>query len=781
MSVCAFANDGDEAGGSITGKVVTADGEPAADVTVTIRKLNRMTVTNEEGLFRFNHLAAGTYEIEISLVGYEPVYRSVQVEGVKPKQLSIQLAVSGKQLQEITVIATRTQNQKKADLGKAGIAAIDLPQSVAVVDKEVLDRQQALTVGDALMNVNGVYIMGTTGGVQQEIGARGYLFNSTNTFKNGMKFNNGVLPDLSAVERMEFLKGSAAILMGNVTAGGVMNLVTRKPQFEQGGQISCRTGSYDFYKPTLDIYGPVSGSTNVAYRVVSSYEKERSFRDNVRGERYYINPSLLIKASRKVQVLVEGDYLTDTHTSDFGVGAINYVIPAIPRTRFLGAPWSTNQATESNVTVTTTYAINDRWQLKSLDGFYNYTVGLYGTTRPDDGGGAPIQTNGNWVRGVQRSAAIEHYFVAEADLTGKFNTGTFRHQLLFGVSADKDQTNSLAYNLLAVYDSINVFDLATYPQRTDIPTLTPNTFTQAPLSTAAAYIQDLVSLTPELKLLLGGRLGYVQSLSNVYAYSTAKTTASAVYAHPFTPRAGIVVQPAPTLSLFASYSNSYNTNSGTDTAGHALPLSVVNQYEAGFKSDLLDRLISVNLTAYSIVNSNLAQMSLANGNTNTTIKELAGQVTSKGVEVDFSTKPIRGFQVMAGYSYNNARYTKSNTYPTGSKLQYAPANIVTGSVWYTFTGPVQGLGIGLTTMYVNGMNGGRVPRLNPTAAQKNYALIPLPDFTEADATVRYAFRKLTVALKCSNLLNALGYYAHEDGSVNPIAPREFSATVTCRL
>src|SRR5579872_310389 len=211
---------------------------------------------------------------------------------------------------EVIVVGTRTPNQKKIDIGKAGIAAMDLPQSVAVVDKSVLDRQQALTVGDALMNVNGIYVMGTTGGVQQEIGGRGYLFNSTNTFKNGMKFNNGVMPDMSGIERMEFLKGSAAILMGNVTAGGVMNIVTRKPSFEHGGQISFRAGSHDFYKPTLDIYGPVSGSSQVAYRVVSSYEKERSFRDYVRGERYYINPSLLIKAGRKVQVLVEGDYLT---------------------------------------------------------------------------------------------------------------------------------------------------------------------------------------------------------------------------------------------------------------------------------------------------------------------------------------------------------------------------------------------------------------------------------------------------------------------------------------
>ena len=57
------------------------------------------------------------------------------------------------------------------------------------------------------------------------------------------------MPEMSAAERIEFLKGSAAILLGNVTAGGVLNIVTKKPLFERGGEIGMRMGSYDFYKP----------------------------------------------------------------------------------------------------------------------------------------------------------------------------------------------------------------------------------------------------------------------------------------------------------------------------------------------------------------------------------------------------------------------------------------------------------------------------------------------------------------------------------------------------
>lgn len=781
LTTAVSAKNNGEAAGTISGKVVTTDGKPAADVTVSIKELNKTVLTDEDGSFEFTHLPPGNYNIEISLVGYETLHQAVSVENNKPIHLSLRLTLSEKQLQEVTVVSARSQNQETASIGKAGIAAKDLPQSVAVIDREVLERQQVLTVGDALMNVNGVYVMGTTGGIQQEIGGRGYLFNSTNTFKNGMKFNNSIMPDMSSVERVEFLKGSAAILMGNVTAGGIMNIVTRKPQAEQGGQLSFRTGSYDFYKPTLDIYGPLSDSKSVSYRVVTSYEKERSFRDNVKGERFYINPSFLIKAGPKTQVLVEGDYLADTHTTDFGVGAINYVINNIPRSTFLGAAWSYNKATESNISVTTTQQLSDNWQLRNISGFYNYTAELYGTSRPNDGGGAAIQTNGNWVRGVQRTVTNEHYYITQFDLIGRFTTGSVRHQFLFGASTDKDQLNTLAYNLLAVYDSINVFDLDKYAQRSDIPTLTKNTNTKAPITTTAAYVQDLISFTDYLKLLAGGRMSYVQSISNVYTYSTGKETSSAVYAHPFTPRVGLVFQPTKYISLFASYSNSFNTNTGTDTAGKALPLSFINQYELGFKSDLFNRLVTFNITAYQIINSNLAQTSLANGNTNTNIKELAGQVTSKGIEIDLATKQINGFNFMAGYSYNDSRYTRSNTYFTGSKLQYAPANIVNASIYYTCGQSLQGLGFGITGMYVNGMNGGRVPRVNPTASQKNFALIPLPDFTQVDATARYLYKKLTFALKFSNVFNVLGYYAHEDGSINPVAPTQFAATVACRL
>ncbi len=770
-----------EPGGTVKGKVATADNMPAAGVTVTIKNLNRNAITNEQGDFVFHHINAGSYEIEISVIGYQTIRRGLVVENDRTTDLSIQIEISAKELQEVVVNSARIPNERKLTLGKADIAARDLPQAVTVIDKEIMEQQQMLTLGDALMHVNGVYMMGATGGTQQEIGARGYAFNNTNTFKNGILFNNSVMPEMSAAERVEFLKGSAAILLGNVTAGGVLNIVTKKPLFEKGGEMGMRMGSYDFYKPTLDFYGPLGDSKSVAYRVNATYEKERSFRNDVRAERFYINPSFLIMVDDKTTVLVEGDYLTDRRTPDIGVGAIDFKINDIPRNRFLGAAWSYNEAQESSVTVTTTHQFNANWQLRNISGFYNYTADMYGTTRPGDQGGVDMQSNGNWVRGVVRNGSNEDFYQTQFDVTGKLKTGSLKHQLLFGAVIYKDMPHTLTYNPLFMYDSINVFDLSKYPQRTDIPGLSRNTLTRAPVNVLGIYAQDLLSITDKLKLLAGVRFNSQQTVSHIYSFAAQTEAMTKIDAHPFTPRFAIVYQPATALSLFASYSNSFNLNTGVDTSGKALPASFINQYEAGFKSDWFDHLLSFNVTAYKILNSNLAQTSHANGNTNSNIKELEGQVTSKGVEVDISSRPMSGFTIMAGYSYNNTRYTKSNTYKNGSPLQYAPSNTANASVYYGFPANhgLKGFSVGLTGFYVGGMQAGKETRI--TVPNDNRKLIPLPDFTQMDAVLGYHFNKADIRVKLSNLFNTLGYYAHDDESINPIAPREFSATLSCKL
>lgn len=775
ISELRIASDDDQQKGSIRGRIVTQDGQPAPYVSISLKGESRGTTTAEDGSYLIRHLAAGEHTLLISFVGLETQEHMITILAGQTTQLDLTLQESARQLTEVQVRGYKSANQVPVSIGKVAIKSLDLPQSVAIIDRDVLDRQQTLRLSDVLMNTNGVYVMGATGGYQEEIAGRGFAFNSSNTFKNGTRYNNSAMPEISSLERVEVLKGSAAILFGNVAAGGILNLVTKKPRFEAGGQAAMRVGSFGFYKPSVDVYGGIS--KNVAFRLNGTYENSRSFRDDAKGERVYVNPSLLVKLGNSTDLLLEADYLNDNRTLDFGIGAINYAIPDLPRNRFLGTSWGYSRLSQTGATATLTHRLNDVWQVRATGAIQQFGSDLFGTVRPN-GNSQFIKTNGDWVRGLQRTGINETYWIGQVDLTGNVSTGRIKHTLLVGADADQYRTTTTAYANLNVYDTINVFNPTKFRLRTDVPTLTPRQLTEAPINRAGVYVQDLVALSEKWKVLAGVRWSYQQTGSTVTTLADNKAATVTTFDDAFTPRLGLVYQPRQTTALFVSYANSFAVNTGIDVAGNALPPSFVDQYEAGIKNDLFNGFLSANATVYQIKNSNLAQTSLQNGNTNTSIKELAGEVTSRGVEVDVKSKTMSGVSFLAGYSYNETRYTQSNTYIVGSLLRYNPNHTANASVFYTLQrqGFGKGVQLGLTAFYMGERVAGRSTRV--AVANDAYRLMPLPAYTQLNAAVGYVQPRYAIRANLTNLLNALSYNVHDDNSINPIAPRQVSATLS---
>lgn len=769
--------------GGIKGRVTTKDGEPAIGVLVQLKGSNKGAATDNTGTYIIKNVKAGQHTVVARMMGLKEQKCQATVTDGSESECNMMLVEDARTMNEVMITAVKSYNNQKTNIGKLPVRAMDLPQSVAVINHDVMEQQQSLQISDVLKNVNGVYQMGSTGGYQEEIAGRGFTFGSSNTFKNGIRFNNGIRPEISSLEMVEVLKGSNAILFGNVAAGGVLNLVTKKPKFEKGGEVSMRIGSYDFYKPVIDIYGAVNKSNKVAYRFNSTYEKSRSFRDGVQGERFYVNPSFLIKPNDKIDVLVEGDYLKDNRTVDYGTGAVDYKIADVPRTRFLGAAWSYIRTEQMSSTVTTTYHINKNWDIKNVSAVQNFKNDLFATTRPNASGNF-VKTDGKWIRGLQRTQVNEEYYLTEIDLTGKFNTGSVKHTVLAGADMDKYLTNTNAYNPLTKYDSVNIYNPGAYAQRTDIPTLKQNTLTKAPLMRSGVYVQDLVSLTHNLKVLAGARYTYQHTQSEVYTYSTKATTSSLNFDDAVTPRLGVVYQPLKTISVFASYANSFILNTGVDVNNNALAPSFVDQYEAGVKNELLKGILTANLTVYQIVNHNMSQSVL--DSTKPNAKELAGEVTSRGLEVDVMSKTYKGFSVIAGYSYNRTKYTQSNTYIVGSLLRYNPAHTANTSIYYSFGRKtvLSGLNLGVTGLYIGDRVAGRSTRKlisGKEITNDSYKLMPVPAYTQIDFSIGYEYQSLSLRLRMTNAFNVLSYNVHDDNSVNPIAPRMFAGTISYKF
>ena len=193
--------------------------------------------------------------------------------------------------------------------------------------------------------------------------------------------------------------------------------------------------------------------------------------------------------------------------------------------------------------------------------------------------------------------------------------------------------------------------------------------------------------------------------------------------------------------------------------------------------------MSLNVTGYRIINSDFALSAINPPAAVPAAKELVGEVTSKGVEIDVTTKSIHGLFFIGVYSYNDTRYTKSNKHNNsvkeGDRLRYNPSHTANASIHYIFpaTTWLHGFSVGAGAFYV----GDRVAGRNNTATNPTYKLMTLPDYTLLDLSAGYSAGKYSVRFKLSNVFNNLSYNVHDDNSVNPIAPRQFAATLTYKL
>jgi iron complex outermembrane receptor protein len=719
----------------------------------------------------------------------------------------------GQELKEVIVTGNKLP---KVTALRSGLKPMDTPQSVQVIGSEIIEQQQAIRLSDVIKNANGIYVGSARGGAQESFFSRGYDMGANNMFKNGFRYNAGSIPDVSGLEKVEFLKGGSALLYGNVAPGGILNLVTKTPSFKQGGEVSMQMGSYAYYKPSVDFYGPLN--KHIAYRISGSYENSESFRDVVKNERLYVNPSLLFNVSDKTQITVQGDYLNADWTPDFGTGIIGKEILDLPRNEFFGALWSTGNTKSASASALVNHDFNKNWKLNFNSSYQTYnrtqksTAQLSGLENT-----ATYPIPGTWNRGLTQGKNLEDILGEQLSLQGTFKTGSIKHQLFTGVDFENSFATAYSYafsekNVMvngkydpSLYDTIYLYDFDPSTQRNDIPNARNTQIVDTKTNRFGAYFQDLISVTEQIKVLAGLRWSW-QEAEATTAIETAgdgnpkngvSTTAAKKLDNAFSPKVGLVYQPTKDVSLFASYSNSFTPNTGTTVDLQPIDPSIIDQYEAGIKTDFWKGLLSTNVTVYQITNSNLAQTAefAADGslNTNSQLKVLGGGTKSKGIELDVTARPLEGLSIVAGYSYNDMRYTDtsgtSGSFVEGDRVARTPANTANLSFFYTLpTGILKGLSFGAIGNYIGDRLGGwnddyLWTENKPSTVPKTYTVtirdrdIPLEGYTTVDASVGYTWKKISILCRLSNITNELNYTVHENYSVNPIAPRQFFTTL----
>ncbi|MFZ2451950.1 MAG: TonB-dependent siderophore receptor [Methylovulum miyakonense] len=575
---------------------------------------------------------------------------------------------------------------------KTDTPLMQTPMSVKIVPQQVLKDQQVITVDQALRNVSGV-VSGAGGTGTFFI--RG--FGNYNIYRDGFLNRSewAHTEDLENVEQVEVLKGPGSILYGRTEPGGLVNFVTKKPLDTPYYSLRQQFGSFDHYRTSVDATGPLTANQDLAYRFNLGYQSNNTFQEFGGNERTFVAPSVRWNITDRTTTTARIEY---SDIKELGNGTVplmgNRPAP-IPRSRNLGERWNFQEDEYVMVSLNTEHAFNDNWKLRHRFNFTNYTLTMSG--QKPDGNWSPVQANGDQTRFffAQNTDGndYQHNFFNALELTGKFDTGLFKHTLLVGGDYYRTDSRATMAGFGAnpnQYDTINIY----HPSHlAGPPAILPAdvTYYEKTLPWFGLYAQDQIQLPYHVHVLAGLRYDNAESASSSSGeYGGGRDPDTSF--DQVSPRGGVVWQPLPELSLYGSYTENFGAANGFANR-IPLPPQTAQQWETGIKTELLNGRFSGTVSYFELTKQNL-QVDVAPG-----ITRASGEAESRGIELDLSGEILPGWNIIATYAYTPFAKTIQDSYyanTIGKRLNNAPEH--SGSLWTTYAfqhmPPLQGMKVG---------------------------------------------------------------------------------------
>ncbi|WP_345987722.1 TonB-dependent siderophore receptor [Chryseobacterium sp. Chry.R1] len=695
----------------------------------------------------------------------------------------------------------------------------DLPLTLNTVTKELINDRQAFRLGDVLKNVAGV----SNVSFYNQYSIRGISQNEEGQIINGMRTRQYYFlqPMTSHIERVEVFKGPASITMSSVDPGGTINMVTKKPLANSRYEVSLSGGSFDTYRLSADVTGPLNTSKTLLYRFNGAHQHAKSFRDHVKNNGILIAPSISFIPNDRTSVNVEMIYNEMNGNLDrgqpiFGAVAGKTDLNSTPVSLNLGAPGDYFKTKDLTLMGSLAHHFNKNISFNAsyMKQFWNEDIHETRTTNsfvPD--------ISNNQISSLvmmQYMERIQHWSVdnINAYFNFTYRTGSLEHQTLVGYDSHiwekksggkqdaargfmmKDGTVSSSYNPAnaALYQT-SVYNGIIFPTPNVSPfDLTPgaanhqgNNYTVLniinPLPTAlttthAAYVQHLLTWK-KFKLLAGLRQEWFQDITQY-----KKAEESSFRNQKMLYRVGLTYSITENTNIYATYLTGYQPQSNTvtlmpQTANFTGAISaslykplLSDLKEFGVKTKLFGK-INATFSIYEINQKNI----LMNANNPAEPDQLIqrGADRSRGFEAEFTGHILPQWHIYAGYSYIDAKVLDdSNPALIGLAKENTSKNSV--NIWtrYNFTKIqlLKDFGMGAGMLYQSK----KIPWFTRS--------FELPAYATVDAAIYYSVpqTKLQLALNVNNMTNTTYWVGAQNYlRLFPGAPRNYLFTATYKF
>ena len=606
----------------------------------------------------------------------------------------IQVVVTGEQdgyLVPEASIATRTDTPLR-----------DIPQSIQVIPRQVIEDQQATSIEEVLENAAGVTFLGNIDAQGIDFAIRG--FDSAPVLRDGFRLlgfagsGGATAPEVAILEQVEVLRGPASVLFGQAEPGGVINLVSKQPLSEPYYNVQIQGGNRGFVSPSIDFSGPVTDDGRVLYRFNALYRQENSFRDfDEDFNRFAIAPTVTWQIGDRTDLTFNLEYINDDDPADFGTVLVGDGDTVIPDDRVINNPDDTIEKDYLSVGYTLEHRFSENWQLRNRFSFisdeFDYSVI-----------DLPFffdESTGIVSRGFTDRDNEDEFYSLYTNLQGNFSTGPIGHTLLFGVDVSRTESSgftrfSTTPEFVTFLDIFNPdYSSAPAPDSESIPIAFGSDITTDRLG---IYLQDQIDLLDNLILVAGVRYDTVdQDTTDIVTDLETNQYDDAV-----TPRVGLVYQPIEPVSLYANYARSFNPNGGTDAQGQPFEPEEGRGFEVGIRAEPIENRLAMTLAYFDIVKRNV----LVSDPVVPFASVATGEQRSRGVDFDVTGEILPGWNVIASYAYIDAEVTEDTTDIVGNRLIGIPEH--SASLWTTYeiqSGNLQGLGFGVGFNFIGDRQG----------------------------------------------------------------------------
>ena len=537
----------------------------------------------------------------------------------------------------------------------------ELPQAVSVISAQELDAmgisnfQTALSLDSSLSRQNNF------GGLWESFAIRGFSGDENlpsayliNGFSAGRGFSG--LRDTSNIESIEVLKGPASALYGRGEPGGTVNIITKKPQFEQQGYLKLSAGEYAHQRLEGDY---TSGITDdIAFRINGSYEDSESFRDTIESKKTAITPSIFVKLGDDTSLTYEFEYVDQEVPFDRGIP----VLPGVnisPET-FLGEPSDGPMEVEAmGHQLTLQHQINADWFLSLGAGYRDSSLEGYSSEIELSPGRQLLYADGET---VSRQRRYRDYDAKDAslrvELNGSFDALGTKHNVLIGADGYDYELHSIQERWRTAWGSgdttfsINAYN-PVYGQTA--PETSPTQDNLEEQNAFGIYLQDQMALSEKVNLLIGVRFDkFEQDITNNFSGNTVSQSKSEV-----NPRIGISYQVDDGVTLYSNYAEGFRPNSGADANSNAFEAEKSESIEAGVKWSLFNDVLSGTVALFKTEKSNILTADPINSGFSVAL----GKAESSGIELESRFNLTENTVLDIGYTYIDAHTVNDMTNP----------------------------------------------------------------------------------------------------------------------